>query len=670
MLPQGPASHPKMHSTQQATARRFLKALWHSSHGALLARMLVLTASYATTRLAFYLYNRDMLYPDGTPPWGRILRGGTLFDIAAISYTNLLYVALLCLPLELVYKTVYQRSLDTLWVTVNAAALIANCVDIPYYRFTYKRSTASVFDEFEHQGNLPHLFLGFMAEYWQPALLAVVLLGVLFWASLTIRPQKPLLQIAGMRAFVLRFFGWTLWLLLFVIGCRGGFFSRSHRPITNSNAGAYVDEPHQMAVVLNTPFSLIRTLDKRQTLPAKYYDNPQELDSLYSPVQKPQSTGLQRRLNVVVLILESFGAQHMGSFNPLLEKNKLPSFTPFLDDLTKRSFVFANAFANGYKTIDALPSVLASVPSLGEHFILSHYYGNRLNTLPSLLQEQSYQTLFFHGAPKGSMGFDAFTKLAGFEHYYGMDDYPNPNDYDGSWGIWDEEFLQFSARVLDKSEQPFFATILTLSSHQPYRVPERYRGKLHRGPMYVQQAIHYSDNALQRFFEAAQQMPWYDQTLFVITADHASAPYFPEYKTTLGTFRVPIIFFAPGDPMLRGWDTRPAQQLDIMPTTLRYLGIDTEIVSFGEDLFSLTAHRRAAHYRSGTYEWVEGDFAFKFDGEKALGLFNYRNDPLFHNNLLNGDFDRAATMEKEFKAYLQQYADRLRDNQLAAHSGN
>ena len=128
-------------------------------------------------------------------------------------------------------------------------------------------------------------------------------------------------------------------------------------------------------------------------------------------------------------------------------------------------------------------------------------------------------------------------------------------------------------------------------------------------------------------------MPWYSNTLFVITADHATVTYHPEYKTAVGDLAIPLIFFHPGDSSLRGRQDGIVQQIDIMPTVLGYLGYDKPYLAFGKDRFADQAPDFAVCY-NGMYHWFEGDHLLQFDGQQTKGLYRFKTDRLLRENLM------------------------------------
>jgi phosphoglycerol transferase MdoB-like AlkP superfamily enzyme len=259
-----------------------------------------------------------------------------------------------------------------------------------------------------------------------------------------------------------------------------------------------------------------------------------------------------------------------------------------------------------------------------------------------------------------------YALTSGFTDYYGRTEYNNDNDFDGHWGIWDEEFLQYFAQTLSTFEQPFASGIFTLSSHHPFDVPKRYKDWFSEGKAPIHRGIEYSDYALRRFFETASRKPWFENTLFVITADHTNQSVLKEYQTESGLFAVPILFYQPNS-VLKGYvDTAIAQQIDIMPTILGYLGYDKPYISFGCDLLQTSPENTfAVNYLNGTYQYFKGDYLLQFNGEKTTAIYNFKTDVFSKNNLSEEIApDVQQRMERELKAIIQQYMERMVSDEL------
>jgi len=617
---------------------------------------------FTLTRLLFYIFNIGF-FPNTTfEGLLKIFWGGLRFDVTAILYTNLLYFSLILLPFTFRYNNWYQSALKYLFVVTNSVAIGANCADFIYFQFTLRRTTATVFNEFKNEQNFGSLIPKFIIDYWYVFIIWLILSAAIVFLYRKI--NRPSFQ-RGLKYHLVYFVnGLVIMLISFALivgGLRGGF-RHSTRPITLSNAGQYIKEPLEAAIVLNTPFAIYRTLEK-QALKKVNYFNQEELESIYNPVHKPLTADSTKRTNVVIFILESFGREYIGNYNKHLTSEGYQGFTPFLDSIIDHSLYFKYSFANGRKSIDAMPSNLASIPMMVEPYFLTSYSGNRINSIASLLKAEGYHTAFFHGAPNGSMGFQAFANVAGFQEYYGLDEYPSSDGFDGMWGVWDEEFFQFFADKLSDFKQPFCAALFSVSSHHPFKVPERYEGKFSKGTLPIHQCVAYTDYSLKLFFDKASKMPWFDNTLFVFTADHANQSYYPEYKTNIGVFAIPLVFYK-SDGSLKGKVDGLAQQIDIMPSILGYLNYPKPFLAFGRNLFDAKQEEFVINYTSGTYQLFMKEYLLLSNGNKILGLYNYRTDNLLTENLQESMPEVKEKMERKLKAIIQQYNNRMIEDRL------
>ncbi len=615
-------------------------------------------------RILFYLLN-TVFFPDISFEHGlNLMAGGIKFDIVAVFYVNILYIFLMSVPFTFKYRAGYQKFLDYLFIISNSIALSANCMDMIYYRFTIKRTTWSILKEFSHQDNMGMLFGGFILRYWYVAVIWILL--VLSLVKITrVLKVKERANLPLWAFFLIHSVIMFITVKLFIGGVRGGF-AHSIRPITLSNAGEYVKKPKEMFLVLNTPFCIFKTLSRSDYERVSYFPGLNEAGQVFNPMHQPDSIQPPfKPMNVVILIWESFGKEMVGTYNHDLENGTYKGYTPFIDSLMQHSRVNWYSFANGAKSIEAIPSVLTSIPGIKEPFVTMRYTDNKLPSFPAILESKGYSTSFFHGAPNGSMGFQAFVNLIGVQKYYGKNEYNNDADYDGIWGIWDEEFLQYWAKTMNTFKEPFMSTLFTVSSHDPYKVPERYKGKFPTGPLPVYETMGYTDNALRAFFAKAKTMPWFKNTLFVITADHAATfAHYPKYQTSVGNFSIPILFYAPGDSTMTGRDTTTlVQQIDIMPSVLGYLHYDKPYFAFGKNIFKNPPLNFAVNY-DGVYQWFNGPYILQFDGQKTVGLYNYQKDKLLKNNLKDKLPAVQGPMELQVKAFVQQYTNRMLDDKL------
>ena len=625
----------------------------------LLYRIGILMVTYSFCRILFYLFNTASFPKVTFFSFLTIMKGGLMFDISAILYLNAVYMFLFLLPFQFTFSNWYQKGLKWMFMMVNGVGLAFNLIDIVYYRYILKRTTASMFDVAALDAGNIKLIMRFYYDFWYIPIMLVVLLVILSILYSLVKPKPFMFR----HPFVYFLTGIPVIAIVFglsIIGMRGGW-RHSTRPINMNNAGAYVNTPEEMALVQNTPFCIFRTWGKKAFIHKNYFSSEEELNRIYSPVHIPDSVGEARKDNVVIIILESFSRAFVGSLNPQFEDPIDRSYTPFLDSLISESLVFTNAFANGRKSIDAIPSVTASIPALVLPYVISERSGNNINSIASLLSAQGYQTAFFHGAPNGSMGFDAFTKIAGFQNYYGRNEYGKEGDFDGIWGIWDEPFFQYFAQGMNKMNEPFATTIFSVSSHHPYEVPEKYKGKFPEGKMPINKCVRYTDHSLQKFFDTARKMPWFKNTLFVITADHAVDSGIEEYYTAVNYFAIPILFYKP-DGSLKEVDDGLAEQIDIMPTILSYLNYPHPYIAFGHNLLDKSSRRFVINYIQDSYQFLSGDFAFYRTDDKLTAIYNRKEDPQLTKNLIGlVNFPEEVLLQK---AIIQQFNNRMADNRM------
>ena len=628
--------------------------------------ILLLMAIYSLSRLFFFFINSD-LYPEvSTAHLVEMLLGGMRFDLTAVLYLSSVYLVLALLPLPLKVRNhrVYQTITRLFYLIPNAVGILVNCADMVYVRFTDRRTTCTFFAEFQHDSNLGTILLQSLWQYWYVTLFALAAIAILISCSTksgSLNTQPSILNILSKRGRgdtspLFYYLRETLLLCLIayftVIGIRGGF-GRYTRPITISNALQYADRPQETAIILNTPFSLMKSLEN-ETYRNPHYFERQDLEQIMSPIHRPDERAQEKRLNVVVLILESFSKEYIGFYNNPSFKGGIGrgSLTPFLDSLLAQSVTYTYSYASGRKSIDAMPSVLSSIPMLIEPYVVTPYATNEVSSLADCLNRKGYTTAFFHGAPNGSMGFQAFARAAHFNRYYGMDEYNGEDAFDGTWAIWDEEFLQFFAHTMDTLPQPFLTTVFTASSHHPFKIPTRYEGHFPQGTIPLHQCVAYTDFALRRFFDYASQQPWFDNTLFVLTADHTNQLTTPEYRNTRGLFAVPIAFYSPARlaPDVRSQGA--VSQIDIMPSVLNFLGYDKPYFAFGEDcLTQPKKHPWAVIYNHPLFEILSPE------SEVVLNERTPENE-------------EEEVMLRYLKAFIQQYTDRMINNQLTIENGS
>ena len=637
-----------------------------SGLGAVIGNILLLYAAYMVTRIAFLLENYSTYeHVFSSPKFWDIFWGGVYFDTSAIAYTNALYILLVLFPLHLKESAKWQRCCKWLYIIINGLGLATNLGDAVYFQYTARRTTIAFFSEFGADDKLGSIVGLEFLRHWYLVLLFIALIALLWRCYLTpvfrTQPRRRYYIIQTLALLIAAFLCWA--------GMRGGFWD--NRPIKISTANQFIDRPNDASLILNTPFSLFRTIGKHSYHNPGYYQSEAELEAIFTPIHNPLTSHLSpltSKKNIVVLFLESFGREYVGSLNQEI----LPGYkgyTPFLDSLMQHAVSFRYTFANGRASVDAMPSALSGLPMFVESFVAASHATNHLSGMAACLDSLGYETAFFHGAPASSLGFQGFTRSTGFQQCYSQEDFEadprtnGPADSDNWWGIWDEPFLQYFRTKMSDMKEPFMTALFTLSSHHPFHVPEQYKAVFKEEEMPIHKCIRYTDHALQRFFEEASKEPWFNNTIFVMTGDHTNMSNHPEYKSSINQFATSIILYDPSGTVTPGIRDGIAQQTDILPTILNLVGYDKPYMAFGCDLLNTPAEDTwAINYLDGIYQYCKGDYVLQFDGQQTIGFYAL-NDYQMKKNL-KGLMPEQRQMEKEVKAIIQQYMARMIDNRL------
>lgn len=607
-------------------------------------QVLILLALYAACRIIFIASNSEELELNGISEYMNIMIHGMRFDLSAIALTNGLYLLLVLVPAPFSGNKYYLRFNKSVFLLVNAACIIMNLIDAAYFPFIHRRSQSDLFLFFtgEKGSDMFRLLPTFLREHW------ILFIPLFLIIAVLVRTARKTTQLSEKRSGTLKTYltSATIYLLsigVLVIMIRGGL-QKKPLNIIHASAAASVKN---MPAVLNSPFSVYKTFNKKSLTELRYMDE-NELKPLNGGIHRPEGIDPFRKKNIVVIIVESMSRNYLGYFGG-------PAKTPFLDSLFARSLVFTNAFANGKQSIEGIPAILSSIPSWqDENFIFSPYAGNKITSLANLLGEEGYETSFFHGGFNGTMGFDAYCGLAGFRNYYGKNEYDKNGNDANEWGIWDEKFLEFAEQKMSANAEPFFASIFTLNTHHPFDIPAEYRQVFNRPGHPILNCFSYVDYSLRRFFDLAKKEKWFNNTLFVITADHTGPNIEDTAAAPLDDYRIPLAFFS-GDGSLSGQSDIIANQIDILPSVLQWIRYPKPYFSFGKSVFDSSAKRCSIQYNQGIYQCTDSAYCLRFDGSRAIGIYSWKEDPLFRKNIIMemnpGDkdyLDRSLKMNIQF----------------------
>ncbi len=611
--------------------------------------------AFTILRLVFIWMNSDFFPELSMGELFEIAFFGIRFDLSTLVYCNVLFILGHLIPHPFRGQNSFQLFLKFLFLLINLPLILIGLIDMKYFQFSLKRSTIEVFGFGEDALELGPTII---TDYWYITLLFLVFSAVVWFVYNRISKidRPPILKVSPQLIILI------LGILLAGVLARGGF---QLKPIGPLAALEYTSDD-LAPLISNTPFEMMHSLGKNSIAPRQYFSEKQLKTHFRFCKSKTEyrlppiiSNNSEQAPNVMIIVLESFSQEFMGCYGAEV------SYTPFLDSLARSGLVFENMKANGKRSVDGIPAIFAAIPLLhDEYFMNSIYQANKIEGLGTCLKRIGYETAFFHGGRNGTFNFDLFLKSAGFEKYYGQNEFNDDSEHDGNWGIWDEPFFQYTKEELDNLNEPFCAGLFSLTSHHPYNIPREFESYVAHVKSELEKSVLYTDFALKQFFNTASQSKWFQNTLFIITADHTGQAQNKFYNTRMGMFNIPLIVYHPTNN-LAGRCSLVVQQLDIMPGVLDLTGYTQPFCALGESFLRPTEKRYAFHYIRNAYMIHDEKFALIFNGEKATRLFDYQQDPWFTKNVI-ADFPKdKIRLANKMKAYIQTYELALVKNEMS-----
>lgn len=618
-----------------------------------LYRTVLLFVVLMLCRVVFTLYNSTVF---GEIEWSeipRLLYGGLRFDTISICYAFGVWIVLSLLPLHIRERGWYKSALFWYYAVVGAFCVAVNIADAVYFRYTDKRFTAEEI-LFADNSNSVALMLKFAAENLHLVAIGVALISLLVWGYR--RKVTPEAITTRWSYYAVNSVVLLLTIVACIAGIRGGL-SRMARPTAIPYSLKFAKTSSKANIVLSNPFCIIRTIGNSVVTTPQYFDS-KTINQIYTPYHTPKADREFSPRNVVIFVMESMSAENSAYLcADLYADDSQKGYTPFLDSLMQSGYTFERMYANGKRSIQALPSVWGSIPSLVEPFVLMPESLGESRPLPALLREKGYTTAFFCGSERGSMGFDAYAISAGFEQCISKEDYEKAhgyNDFDGYWGIWDDKFLGFMGETIDTLKEPFLASVFTISSHHPFVVPEEWKEHLPEGKTLIQPCAAYLDQSLKMFFNENRDKEWFDSTVFAFVADHVSCEHYAERTNySPGDFHVIGLLYTP-DGSIKGRCTEPVSQIDIMPTLLGILDYDKPYFAYGRDVFDPQSRAITVVYDNGVYKAFTDSHIHIFSEDRVTEIYSIADSTLTVN-LISSEYDKDV--ENYIKAYIQQYYD-------------
>ena len=420
---------------------------------------------------------------------------------------------------------------------------------------------------------------------------------------------------------------------LSLIPIRGGFSIIPFRLGIPINVGAVYFSSDNMAVnhaAVNTPWNFVYSIKKFSKIDSHYDLMPDHIASeLFNKINGTPTKGTPypsllniSQPNILLIVLESFTAKGIEVLGGA------KSVTPQLNKLSKEGVLFSQFYASGHRSNRGIGSLFSSYPGLPYNAIIEHpFKTEKLPHLIKLIKEQDYKTAFYYG---GEIDF------ANFRAYFNQgkaDKIVSKLDFDFSsnntkWGIHDDVVFDTLFNDLNKEAMPFFYTLFTLSSHEPFDIPVEPIFGSNNNENSFKSAMHYTDACLGKFIEEAKKTTWWDQTLIVVTADHGTTQINNTSNGQKETFHIPLLWLGGALAVTDTVISTISCQLDLAPTLLAQLNINHPEYVYGRNMLS-THYKPRAYYSYGDgFGLVSDSISQVYNGEIDAYVHQQPSDSL------------------------------------------
>lgn len=562
---------------------------------------------FSIFRLVLFISTDYELSEDIQHDW--LLQGEAF--IRGLWFDNVIACYILILPLVVLWiASLFRYSARWLYlftggwfIAFYSLAFGITAANIPYFGYFFKIINSSIYNWFGYAGTTTGMIFGETSYYFPIALgtLAIIGWGVFvhivskrtYEKSLTNAKTKGSIHIPQLIG-TLVIGAVCVGLCLFGIRGRMGY-----NPIKVSQA-YYCEDPFLNQLGVNPVFNLLTsTLDdmRKENRQLTLMDGNEAIKRVQELLKREGIEGIspiarsidaeptETRPNVVFIFMESMSAELMQAFG---QKKEL---TPFLDSLYTQSMVFTNIWSAGIHTNHGMYSTLYSFPTIMKRnamkgSVIPHYSG-----LPTILQENGYQNLFFMTHESQYDNMNAFFRTNGFDEIYAEENYPKEK-IANHFGVQDDFLYEYALPIFNDraaTGKPFFGVLLSISNHPPYVIPSYFKPK---SKDIEDQIVEYADWSIRRFMNEARNQPWFDNTIFVLLGDHGKLVGTPECEMPKSYNHVPFMIYGKG--ITPGEYHVPGGQIDVAPTLLGMLGISYTQVGFGIDL--LKEERPCAFY--------------------------------------------------------------------------
>ena len=597
--------------------------------------LLGLLALFSSHIFLLLRYPNDFLELSSSETLLSLIMALRVDTITLLTLTGIVILVLL-FPIKVITNRKFRAFIGTLWGMNLISITLFSYSNVLYFDFSHRHLS----NEFLSLANDTHIIMDMALHSFLPYTIGA-LITFFVWIYLYFKIFSAPLK--SEKITNLNIFFYLLLIVIIVFGIRskltGKSFGMSDAFVTNKVSSG--------TLALNGAFTVYRTvsadphmhklLSYDEALPIVQHLLASKKTSFVDkkfPLMRAYQSQEREKHNVVIVLLESWGAEHIDGFTKYPELN----VTPYFKKMASESLKFTNFYANGYRSIYGITSIFTGITlPKGFEFLGNGLELSRLSYLGTIAKKNGYSTVAMQGSPRRSYRVDAVSNLAGFDTYYGAEDMPNVEDVEGDrapvLGTYDYNLLNFYHKKLNTMKEPFMGFAFTATNHNDYYLPhskfERYPHDLKN--YYGQlNAFIYVDNAIERFMESVKKEPWFENTIFIFTADHGTHdPLNPIGQKLRGGnitplpsiehFRIPLIIYAPKIFKPKEVSTL-GSQADFLPTIIDILGFENSFTTMSNSLFDVSIENRFVYYYGGTTIGLIKDEGYlQYNFKKVVG---------------------------------------------------
>lgn len=552
-------------------------------------------AMFTIFRFVEYLSLNSMILPDDSasaPSHLTAFVKGVWFDNVIACYIMILPLAVLMISACFGFYSKKLYKAANIWFCIlYGIAFMASAANIPYFQYFFKDINSSIFGWFGYTATTAGMI--FEESSFLIYILLYFVITALF-AFLAVKIRRYFVKsmtktedVKALKPVVLKVALTAVLAASCVFGIRG---RTGYNPIKISEA-YYCNDPFLNQLGISPMFNLLTSAmddmrkenqeinliayDEAIPFARKWYGIDGEADSLKVLHRHITADGEVQKKNVVIILMESM------SLNFMKASGNNEGLTPVLDSLFDSSLSFNNFYSAGIHTNQGMTATLYSFPALMKRNLMKGTVTPKRDGIPTVLKQYGYHNTFFmtHEAQYDNM--NAFFRTNGYDEIYSQETYPKDSVVN-SFGVPDHFIFNYALPVIDKNAstgKPFMATILTISNHPPYIIPSWFKP---RSDDPEKQIVEYADYCVGDFLKKAKTKDWYDNTIFVVQADHGKLVGQADAELPQSYNHIPLIIFGSGvEPQLY---TGLGMQVDVMPTLLGLMNMSYDYDGFGVNL--------------------------------------------------------------------------------------